>query len=141
MKYTSEKIISGFTACFRQYKAESHCNKLHGYALEFKVVYGCEKLDKNNWCQDFGDLKQLKNMISYLFDHTTVVANHDPEREIFKEMHKKNIIDLRFLTTVGCEAFAKVVFELAESMIKEERVFIESVTCYENKTNSATYKK
>ena len=27
MKYTSEKIISGFTACFRQYKAESHCNQ------------------------------------------------------------------------------------------------------------------
>lgn len=139
MYYTSEKLISGFSTCFRQHKAESHCSKLHGYALEFKIIFGCKDLDERNWCVDFGGLRDLKAVMAQLFDHTTVIAKDDPHREAFKNLAAERIINLVFLKNVGCEAFAEEVFDLASQMFNGKRTKVISVTCIENKTNSATY--
>ena len=43
--YRSYKEFNGYSTAFRQWRANSHCKYVHGYALRFKVLedVGCEK--------------------------------------------------------------------------------------------------
>lgn len=153
--YQSTKVIDGFSTCFRQWRAESHCNQLHGYALKFKLIFEADTLDSRNWVQDFGFTKQeiefssgyrpgtVKDWFNYMFDHTTLVSNDDPKLSWFQDMNNELIIDLRILPHVGCEAFAKYVFDFIETNLKlyKGRVRLKSVECIENEKNSAIFEK
>ena len=66
---------------YRQWRADSHCNLIHGYALTFHFEFECDTLDARNWCVDFGGLRELKYKLEDWFDHTLLVAQDDPERE------------------------------------------------------------
>ena len=84
--YYSTKRFSGYSTCFRQWRAtHSHCRFLHGYAMEFKVTFH-GPLDDRNWVMDFGAFKRngIKEHLSYMFDHTTVVAADDPALDTFQ---------------------------------------------------------
>ena len=118
-KFQSTKIFDGFSTVFRQWKAkDTHCKFLHGYAVEFKVTFEGD-LDYRNWVWDFGGMKRSKTKIDgmsakewmdYTFDHTTVIANDDPELTIFTEMDRSGIIQLRILEATGAEKFSEYIF-------------------------------
>jgi 6-pyruvoyltetrahydropterin/6-carboxytetrahydropterin synthase len=150
-KYQSTKLFDGYSACFRQWKAEgTHCKYLHGYAVSFRVWFEGE-LDERNWVWDFGGMKRAKGTIDgmnpkawmdHMFDHTTVVAEDDPYLENFKEMWKDGIIQLRILPAVGAEQFAKYIYEKLNAFVKEEtngRVTVIRVEFMENNKNSSCY--
>ena len=150
-KYTSTKVFDGFSCVFRQWKAENtHCKFLHGYGVSCKVWFEGE-LDERNWVWDFGGMKRAKGTIDgmnpkewmdYMFDHTTIIAEDDPELELFKEMHYKGIIQLRIIPTTGAEQFSKYIYEKLNAFIQEEtegRVKIVKVEVYEHERNSASY--
>lgn len=45
-KYTSTKeYIDAFPVAYKQWRADTHCNKLHGYAYSMKFYFGCNDLD------------------------------------------------------------------------------------------------
>ena len=151
MKYTSTKLFDGFSTVFRQWKAENtHCKFLHGYAVSFRVWFEGE-LDERNWVWDFGGMKRAKGTIEgmnpkawmdHMFDHTTIIAEDDPELELFKKMHSKGIIQLRIIPTTGAEQFSKYIYEKLNAFIQEEtegRVKIVKVEVYEHERNSASY--
>ena len=89
--YTDER---GFSVCYRQWRSDSHCNKLHGYALGFEFQFQSEVLDVRNWVVDFGGLKTLKEKLDEWFDHTCLVAEDDPELETYKLLHDKKMIKM-----------------------------------------------
>ena len=120
-KFQSSKVFDGFSTVFRQWKAEdTHCRFVHGYGISFKVYFEGD-LDERNWVWDFGGMKRAKTLIDgkspkawldYMFDHTTVIAEDDPELEIFSQMHDKGIIQLRVLEgPVGAEKFSEYIFD------------------------------
>ena len=120
--YKSYKRFIGYSTAFRQWRADSHCKLIHGYAFCFKVWFEGE-LDDNGWVIDFGCFKRngVKEWLKNMFDHTTCVAADDPELEMFKEMHNRGIIDLRILENgVGCEKFAKYVYEYINKKVQIE---------------------
>lgn len=148
--YQSTKVIDGFSTCFRQWRATSHCNKLHGYALKFKVTFQATSLDANNWVMDFGFMKtstfkfegmQINDWFKSMFDHTLVLASDDPYLENFKQLEKLGVASVRTLDRVGCEAFAELVMVVLGLLIKhekmEDRVSVLSVECIETEKNSA----
>lgn len=137
MVYRSTKIFKGYSTCFRQWRAKSHCRLLHGYALEFKATFEGD-LDHRNWVVDFGSFKEIKQQLNFIFDHTTIIANDDPDLDVFYTLEQNGIIDLRTIDHVGCEMFAKVVFELLQTL-DTDRAKVISVECFENSTNSAIY--
>src|SRR5688572_22539335 len=96
----------GLSCVFRQWRAKSHCSKLHGYALGFEFTFGCNRCDENGWVLDFGALKPIKEWLHRMFDHTTVIASDDPLLTSLTELDRINLSDIRVLTDVGCEAFA-----------------------------------
>jgi 6-pyruvoyltetrahydropterin/6-carboxytetrahydropterin synthase len=144
MKFQSTKLFKGYSTAFRQWRATSHCNKIHGYSLSFEVTFEAE-LDERNWVQDFGAFKDngVKEWLQTMFDHTTVVAKDDPELTYFQEGDRKGILDLRVLPKgVGCEMFAKEVFRYVHKAVQENsnnRVRVIKVRCFEHEENSAIY--
>lgn len=150
-KFKSTKLFDGYSACFRQWKADgTHCKYLHGYAVSFRVWFEGD-LDHRNWVFDFGGMKRAKNNIEgmapkayfdYLLDHTTIVAEDDPYLENFKQMHLDGVIQLRIIENVGCEKFAEHLYSRVNDFLKLEtqgRVKATKVEVYEHERNSASY--
>ena len=135
----------GLSACFRQWKAKSHCSKMHGYALSVTLVFECSEydLDETNWVINFGGLKPVKAWLEQTFDHKTLVALDDPLFEKFQEMHNAGLIELVPVYRTGCEAFATMVFEYVENWLVENghasRVKLVSAEVREHGANSAKY--
>ena len=151
-KFQSTKIFDGFSTVFRQWQAEgTHCRFLHGYAIEFKVTFQGE-LDERNWVWDFGGMKRAntkidgmspKEWMDYMFDHTVVIANDDPEKVFFENLDAKGVIQLRLMDgPVGAERFAEFIYNKLNEFVQEEtdgRVRVAQVEFSENKKNTAIY--
>jgi 6-pyruvoyltetrahydropterin/6-carboxytetrahydropterin synthase len=133
----------GLSCCFRQWRADSHCNKLHGYSLGFRFTFEAANLDEHNWVYDFGDCKWIKAYLQDKFDHKLVVARDDPILEDeFLYTALSNIADIRYMDNVGSEKFAESVYNHVAPKIKERtkgRVSLFSVECFEHGANSASY--
>jgi len=139
IKYKVEKILDGYSICFRQWQAaHSHCKYLHGYAIQFKLHFEANTLDKHNWVWDFGWLKnpnlKIDNMsvsewFDYMFDHTVLVAHDDPELLKFQNLAQENIIQLRVVPQLSCEKIAQLVLE-------KITILLDDVNKTNNKTNN-----
>lgn len=141
--FRSTKRFNGYSTAFRQWRStHSHCQYLHGYSISFKVWFEGE-LDHRNWVADFGDLDDVKHWLANLLDHMTVVAEDDPLLDLFKDMEKQGMIQLRVVPHVGCERFAELVFNYVNQYIQEktdQRVRVVQVECFEDGTkNSAIH--
>lgn len=142
MTYRSSKTWGaevGLSACFRQWRAASHCNLLHGYALGVRMVFEAKKLDNKNWVVDFGGFKEFKRWLEKQFDHKLLIASDDPQLDMFKLMQQIGLCELVELPNVGCEAFAKHIFDQACLQFVDERIKVVSVEVFEHGANSATY--
>lgn len=143
----------GLSACFRQWRADSHCRFFHGYPLAITLKFSTTTLDSRGWVVDFGGLKPLKEHLVQLFDHKTLVAKDDPQLKEIMRLDDLGIVDLVVLDHVGCEAFAQHVHGLAVDVLKKiyvpnllvagvtppEYLFMNSVEVREHGGNSALY--
>jgi len=149
--YKSRKKFDGFSTCFRQWKANTtHCQYLHGYDVEFEVTFEGD-LDHRNWVWDFGGMKRANNLIDgrqpkewmeYMFDHTVVVAEDDPDMQNFVDMDTRGVIQLRVIPAVGAEKFAEFLYHKLNDFVQletEGRVKVVKVKFMENHKNSAIY--
>lgn len=161
-KYYSTKTYGndrGLSCCFRQWRAtHSHCSLLHGYSIGIKLVFESDTLDSRNWVMDFGGLKLFKEWAEYMFDHTLVIAEDDPERETFEKLNaltggynNQGVVDLRIVEGVGCEMFAKMCYDKMNSLLEamkqnqhtrypvNSNVRLVSAEVFEHDANSAIY--
>jgi 6-pyruvoyltetrahydropterin/6-carboxytetrahydropterin synthase len=129
------------STAFRQHRAQSHCNKNHGYALEFIATFEADDLDHQYWVVDFGSLKSFKGWLEKMFDHTTLVASDDPALGWFQRASMLGILDLRIVEATGCEATARLVFEYLEMWLQDNgygpRVRLVKLEVREHDNNSA----
>ena len=150
-KFQSSKVFDGFSTVFRQWKAkETHCRFVHGYGISFKIYFEGE-LDDRNWVWDFGGMKRAKTRIDglqpkawmdYMFDHTMVIAEDDPEVEAFKQMDKAGVAQVRIIPATGAEKFAEYIYSNINEFVKTEtnnRVRVTKVKFMEHGKNAAYY--
>lgn len=134
----------GMSCAFRQWKAHSHCKLIHGYALAFKFVFEASTLDHQNFVVDFGGLKPLKGLLEDTFDHTLLVAADDPKKDVLLDLDRvHHIAKVVEVEASGCEATAKLVFDVAEQWLLDagygDRVKLVSVEVSEHGANSALF--
>lgn len=144
--YASTKTYGhelGLSACFRQWRAESHCRLLHGYALAVVFKFEADELDVRNWVVDFGSMKSLKAMLEDTFDHTLLVAEDDPYKDELCFLQGLGLARVVVVPATGCEAFAKMIYECTESWLVSNgyapRCRLRSVEVREHGANSAIY--
>ncbi len=145
---TVSKTLSpdkGYSCCFRNHHAVSHCRFLHGYDLRFTIEFILVQEDggttsPEGWVIGFGDLGPIKDALEALFDHHVIVAADDPELEAYRKLSSMAVT---VLPAVGAEAFASYVLELTEQWLSTTEAFergvrVFHVTCAENGSNEAT---
>ena len=150
-KFTSTKVYDGFSTVFRQWKAETtHCRFVHGYGVSFKVWFEGE-LDDRNWVWDFGSAKRSKTLIdgktpkewmSYMFDHTMIIAEDDPELKAFQQMDTAGVAQVRIIPATGAEKFSEYIYNKLNEFVKTEtsnRVRVTKVKFMEHGKNAAYY--
>lgn len=154
-RYISTKRFDNYSVAIRQWKAQhSHCQLLHGYALEFKVWFASvepleeNQLDSMNWIVDYGGFKTqpvgngLKDWMDYMFDHTTLIEKDDPYLDLFQQMEQMNLLHLRVMDKIGAESAAKLVFDKFNDVLSKTdagRCKVIKVECFENQKNSSIY--
>lgn len=133
----------GLSACFRQWRASSHCRFLHGYPLSFAFTFAASELDENGWVINFGGLKPLKAWLEHTFDHKLLVAKDDPMFETLDELGGAFLAQVVAVDGVGCEAFARMAWERAEQLLEDEglsgRVTLTEVEVREHASNGVIY--
>jgi|TARA_B110000914_G_scaffold160574_1_gene141329 6-pyruvoyltetrahydropterin/6-carboxytetrahydropterin synthase len=150
-RFQSSKIFDGFSTVFRQWKAEdTHCRFLHGYGISFKVYFEGD-LDDRNWVWDFGGMKRAKTRIDglqpkawmdYMFDHTVIIAEDDPDVQAFIQMGQAGVAQVRIIPATGAEKFAEYIYSNINEFVKTEtdgRVRVTKVKFMEHGKNAAYY--
>ena len=150
-KFQSSKVFDGFSTVFRQWKATTtHCRFVHGYGISFKVYFEGD-LDDRNWVWDFGGMKRAKTKIDgkspkewmdYMFDHTLVVAEDDPELKAFQQMDTAGVAQVRVIPATGAEKFAEYIYTKLNKFVDTEtegRVRVTKVKFMEHGKNAACY--
>ena len=150
-RYQSTKIFDNFSVAIRQWKAQhSHCQLVHGYAFEFKVWFESieeveeKQLDEMNWIVDFGLFGRngLKDWLNSVFDHTLIIEEDDPFKDIFEQMGVMQLAKPIFVKRIGAESMAKLVFDKFNDVFSKTeggRIRVVKVECNENKKNSGIY--
>jgi len=149
--HKSTKLFDGFSCCFRQWKAETtHCKYLHGYGVSFRVTFD-GMLDHRNWVWDFGGMKRAvtkidgkspKEWMDYMFDHTVIIAEDDPEVKAFQQMGEAGVAQVRIIPATGAEKFAEYIYRNINKFVIAEtdnRVRVTKVKFMEHGKNAAYY--
>jgi|TARA_R110000744_G_scaffold218452_1_gene337215 6-pyruvoyltetrahydropterin/6-carboxytetrahydropterin synthase len=150
-RFQSSKVFDGFSTVFRQWKASTtHCQFVHGYGISFKVYFE-GSLDDRNWVWDFGGMKRAKTLIDgkspkawmdYMFDHTMIIAEDDPELKAFQQMGAAGVAQVRVIEATGAEKFAEYIYNKLNEFVKtetEDRVRVIKVKFMEHGKNAAYY--
>lgn len=141
----------GLSAAFRQWRADSHCHFVHGYALAIELTFVANSLDSRNWVIDFGAFSEVRTLLKNMFDHKLLVAEDDPQLSYLIEGGNRGVFDVEIVRNVGCECFAELVYTKVETWLSsyekkqqhplQGAVRLDSVKVSEHGANSASYRR
>ena len=143
MKYISTKTYKQIApVAYRQWKADSHCNKIHGYALSFYFEFEATTLDARNWVMDFGGLRPLKDKLEEWFDHTLLLALDDPNYKDIKKLGELGLAKITEVEKTGCEGIASFLYEYVNTIFlpsygEQDRIWCRRVEVRETDNNMA----
>ena len=146
MKYISTKTYKHLgPVAYRQWKADSHCNLIHGYALSFHFEFESQTLDARNWVMDFGGLRPLKHKLEEWFDDTLLLAQDDPHYDDIKKLGDLGIAKITEVEKTGCEGIASFLYEYVNTIFlkdygEDKRVWCTKVEVRETESNMAMIK-
>lgn len=144
-KYLSTKTYRHLgPVAYRQWRADSHCNLIHGYALSFHFEFEADTLDARNWVMDFGGLRPLKDLLEDWFDHTLLVADDDPNRVDLLKLGELGLAKITQVEKTGCEGLADFLYEYVNTIFlpdygkaEAERIWCCKVEVRETDSNMA----
>ena len=88
------------------------------------------------------DGKSPKEWMDYMFDHTLIIAEDDPELKAFQQMGDAGVAQVRVIPATGAEKFAEYIYRNINEFVKTEtdnRVRVTKVKFMEHGKNAAYY--
>ena len=141
--FTSTKTYYNLPCAHRQFRHDGNCALIHGYSRSFHFVFGAKTTTKEGFIVDYGDLKELKNHLEYMYDHTLVLDPEDPHMDTFRELEKQGVCQIRMQPLgPGMEGAAHYMCEWTDKYLREKtkgRAWVISVEARENDKNSTIY--
>jgi 6-pyruvoyltetrahydropterin/6-carboxytetrahydropterin synthase len=80
--------------------------------------------------------------MDFMFDHTMIIAEDDPELKAFQQMDAVGVAQVRVIPATGAEKFAEYIYTKLNSFVQEEtegRVRVTKVKFMEHGKNAAYY--
>lgn len=119
-RLTVTKTYADLPCSHRAWRHAGHCRFVHGYSRSFTLYFAASEVDECGFVVDFGSLKPLKAVLEHLFDHTLLLNADDPELPTFEALHEREVVDLRVLAHCGMEGSARLVWELADALVRQQ---------------------
>lgn len=139
-RYTVTKLFDDLPCTHRSWAHSGKCAFLHGYERSFEIEFGCRELEpKTGFVVDFSQLKDVRALLQRQFDHTTLIAADDPQREVFEELGRLGVVDLRIMAHTGMEGAAEWVYDHADRLVRGrtlDRVRVLRVVARESRKNA-----
>jgi 6-pyruvoyltetrahydropterin/6-carboxytetrahydropterin synthase len=134
--------FDGLPCCQRVWTGTGKQAFLHGYERTFEIEFACAETEPgsglvvNNEC-----IKTIRAALRFQFDHTTLVAADDPQRDLFELMAINGVIDLRIMDNTGTQCCAAWVFDTAERIVgpaTQGRVWVSRIEARQSRNNIVT---
>ena len=142
MNYISTKLFREFPTAYRNHNSKSDCYLLHGYCRDVYIQFYGNRLDKQGFVVDFGELGPVKDWLNEKFDHTTVLQADDPSIPDFVKLSQDGHLSLTLLPLVSCEGWAEYIAKYVDNFVQQKtdgRAGVLSVEVRENDKNSGIY--
>ncbi len=82
--------------------------------------------------------------MNYMWDHTMLIQEDDPYKDIFEQMGQMGLAKVHFLEKMGAESCAKLVYDKFNDVMSKTgggRVKVVKVECWEADRNSSIYQE
>ncbi|CAM4407499.1 6-pyruvoyl tetrahydropterin synthase [Mycobacterium basiliense] len=141
-RFHLNKRFSDLPCCHRSWSRHDKRVFLHGYELTFEIEFACTETETrtglvvNNRC-----LNEVRAALQHQFDHTTLIAADDPQRNLFEQLAGEGVIDLRIMNATSMEGAAAWVFDTVEHIVApatDGRVWVSRIAARESRNNVVT---
>ena len=86
-------------------------------------------------------LNEVRWALRYQFDHTTLIAADDPQRDLFELLAERGVVDLRVMDNTSMEGSAAWAFDTVERIVALAtggRVWVSRIEASESRNNVVT---
>jgi len=139
-RFHMRKLFDSLPCCRRSWANQGKRFFLHGYERTFEVEFACAETESDT-VVDSSTVRMIRTALRYQFDHTTLIAVDDPQRDLFDLLAARGVIDLRIMDNTGMEGSAAWVFDTAEQIVglaTAGRVWVSRVKARESRNHVVT---
>jgi 6-pyruvoyltetrahydropterin/6-carboxytetrahydropterin synthase len=141
-RFHMRKLFDDLPCCHRSWANQDKRFFLHGCERTFEIEFGCAEIEPGTGLVvDTGTLNEVRSALRYQFDHTTLIADDDPQRDLFELLAERGVVDLRIMDSTGMEGSAAWVFDTAERLVTLAtggRVWVSRIEARESRNNVVT---
>jgi 6-pyruvoyl-tetrahydropterin synthase len=141
-RFHVRKHFDELPCCHRSWANRGKRFFLHGYERTFEVEFACAETEPGTGLVvDSSAIGEVRSALRYQFDHTTLIAQDDPQRDLFELLAERGVVDLRIMENTGMEGSAAWVFETAERIVALAtggRVWVSRIEARESRNNVVT---
>lgn len=124
-KFTCTKRFPEICVGHRNWRSDTHCSLIHGYARTVEITIEAESLDASQWVIDLGDLKFIRAMLTDEWDHRLLVASDDPLLEDMRALEAKgglslNVMDISKGWGPGLEGSCQFLYDQIQPRLDEK---------------------
>ncbi len=136
------ELFDELPCCHRSWANQGKRFFLHGYERSFEIEFACAETESGTGSVvDDITLKEVRAILRDQFDHTTLIAADDPQRDLFELLADRGVIDLRIMDNTGIAASAAWAFETVERIVGPAttgRVWVSRIMARESHDNVVT---
>ena len=141
-RFHMRKLFDNLPCCHRSWANQGKRFFLHGYERTFEVEFAFAETEPDTGeVVDSSAVREIRAALRYQFDHTTLIAVDDPQRDLFELLAERGVIDLRIMDNTGMEGSAAWVFDTAEQIVGPAtggRVWVSRVKARESRNHAVT---
>jgi hypothetical protein len=141
-RFHMRTLFGDLPCCHRSWTNRGKRFFLHGYDRTFEIEFACAETEPEaGVVVDGSTLDEVRSALRYQFDHTTLIAADDPQRDLFELLAERGVVDLRAMDNTGMEGSAAWVFDTAERIVglaTGGRVWVSRVEAWESRNNAVT---
>ncbi|HTY31499.1 6-carboxytetrahydropterin synthase [Mycobacterium sp.] len=141
-RFHTRKLFGELPCCHRSWANRGKRFFLHGYERAFEVEFACAEAEPGTGLVvDGGAVSEVRSALRYQFDHTTLIAEDDPQRDLFELLAERGVVALRIMANTGIEGSAAWAFATAERIVELAtggRVWVSRIEARESRNNVVT---
>jgi 6-pyruvoyltetrahydropterin/6-carboxytetrahydropterin synthase len=141
-RFHMRQLFDDLPCCHRSWANHGKRFFLHGYERTFEVEFACAETEPGTGLVvDSRSLREVRTALRHQFDHATLIAVDDPQRDLFELLSDRGVIDLRIMDNTGMEGSAAWVFDTAERIVglaTGGRVWVSRIKARESRNHVVT---